>query len=99
MTHLLAAVSRDEGGRGIALVDDRGRLLAGSGVPREMWAATRLAQGRGVESGPGPGYVSRTILSPEGTLILAAIGVGRGLSGMGRAAEGVARILGQTPPT
>jgi hypothetical protein len=89
--HLLLAVALAQGGRGIALVDDRGRLLAGSGSPRQMWAAARVAQGRrGLD---GQGFVSRRIASSEGNLTLAAIGVNQGPEGMGGAAEGVARIL------
>src|SRR5580704_14775332 len=69
--HLLLAVALAQGGRGIALVDDRGRLLAGSGSPRQMWAAARVAQGRrGLD---GQGFVSRRIASSEGNLTLAIL--------------------------
>jgi hypothetical protein len=78
-------------GKGIALVDDRGRLLAGSGSPRQMWAVARVAQGRAKLDGHG--FVSRRIASPEGSMTLAAIGVHQGHAGIGGAAEGVARIL------
>ncbi len=88
---LLGAVARTQGDEGIALVDDRGRLLAGSGSPRQMWAAARVAQGRAKLFGHG--FVSRRIASPEGSMTLAAIGLHQGQGGMGGAAEGVARIL------
>jgi hypothetical protein len=88
--HLLTAVARAHGDRGIALVDDRGRLLAGSGRPREMWAATRLAQGRSGLDGPG---VQERLASKDGTLTLAAIGLHEGPAGLGRARDGVMRIL------
>ncbi len=88
--HLLGAVTGARG-RGIALLDERGRLLGGAGSPRQMWAAARVAQGRkGLD---GQGFVSRRISSAEGSLTLAAIGVPQGPAGMGGAAEGVARIF------
>jgi hypothetical protein len=91
ISHLLGSVAKTQGGHGIALVDERGRLLAGAGSPRQMWAAARMAQGRaGLD---GQGYVSRRIPSEEGSLTLAGIGIAQGQPGMGRAAEGVARIL------
>jgi len=91
--YLLGSVALSQGGRGIALVDDRGRLLSGAGSPRQMWAAARLAQGRkGLD---GEGFVSRRIVlpAPDGNLTLAAIGIPQSRAGMGGAAEGVARIL------
>ena len=88
---LLGAMALAPGEKAIALVDDRGRLLAGSGSPRQMWAAARVAQGRAELDGHG--FVSRRIASPEGSMTLAAIGVHQGHAGMGGAAEGVARIL------
>jgi hypothetical protein len=89
--HLLDAVSMAHGGRGIALVDERGRMLAGSGAPHEMWVAVRSAR-RGSE-GVGEGFRSATVEGAEEPLHLAAFGLGRGERGLDRAALGVARIL------
>jgi hypothetical protein len=89
--YLLGAVAEAQGGRGIALVDDRGRLLAGSGASRQMWAAARVAQGRAGICGEG--FVSRKIVSVEGSYTLASIGMPQGKAGMGGAADGVTRIL------
>jgi hypothetical protein len=56
-----------------------------------MWAAARVAQGRAKLLGQG--FMSRRIASSEGSMTLAAIGLHQGQTGMGGAAEGVARIL------
>jgi hypothetical protein len=89
--NLLHAVATDQEGHGIALVDDRGRLLAGAGSPREMWAAARAAQGKATEE-DGPISV-HPIASSDGNLVLAALGVLQDAARMKGAAEGVARIL------
>ena len=38
---LVETLSERRGGRGVALVDDRGLLLAGAGKTREMWGLSR----------------------------------------------------------
>jgi hypothetical protein len=84
---LLSAVSRAEGGSGIALVDDRGRLLAGAGAARQMWAAVRASQWRGR---PAVGFVSEPIPCVGEPMRLATFGPASSVS---RAAKGVARIV------
>jgi hypothetical protein len=88
--HLLDRVSRSYAGCGIALIDERGRLLAGAGTPGEMWAAVRAAQ-RGTTSSPG--FVSAPIVGSQEPMRLAAFRVDPN-AGMRRAAAGVARIMG-----
>jgi hypothetical protein len=87
--YLLDAVSRSHAGRGIALVDERGRMLAGAGSPREMWSAVRAAQGKA----KGEGFVSMPVDGAREPLRLTAFGRFSG-GGMRRAAAGVARIWG-----
>jgi hypothetical protein len=41
---LLAAASRSRGGRGMALIDGSGRMLAAGGPAREAWEAARAAR-------------------------------------------------------
>jgi hypothetical protein len=89
--HLLDAVSMAHAGRGIALVDERGRMLAGSGLPHEMWAAARGAW-RGADLAD-EGFLCTSVAEAEEPLRLAAFGVDPGGQGLRRAALGVARIL------
>ena len=89
--HLLDAVSMAHAGRGIALVDEHGRMLAGSGSPHEMWAAARGAW-RGDES-EGEGFLRTRVAEAEEPLCLAAFGIEPGGPGLHRAALGVARIM------
>jgi hypothetical protein len=84
---LLEAVSKSRRGRGIALVDERGRMLAGAGRARETWAAVRAAQGR---RAPADGFVSWDVIGGKEPMRLATFGTPTGLS---RTAAGVARIL------
>jgi hypothetical protein len=88
--HLLDAVSMAHAGRGIALVDEQGRMLAGSGSPHEMWAAARGAW-RGHDSA-GEGFLSTRVAETDEPLCIAAFGV-EGRLGLHRAALGVARIM------
>jgi hypothetical protein len=88
---LLDAVARSHAGRGIALLDERGRVLAGAGSPREMWAAVRAAQGW---SARADGVVLAPVVGTEEPLCVAAFGIRPG-SGVARVAAGVARILNE----
>jgi hypothetical protein len=45
IAYLLESVSKANSIRGIALVDDRGRMLGGAGSPKGAWAAVRAVQG------------------------------------------------------
>jgi hypothetical protein len=83
--YLLDSVSKSHAGRGIALIDERGRMLAGSGAPSEMWSVVRAAQ-RKTQS---EGFVTMPVMGTPERLRLASFGV----SGMQRVAVGVARIL------
>jgi hypothetical protein len=91
LSHLLDAISTSHAGRGVALVDERGRLLAGAGSPHEMWAAARgawkddLSTDRGLFHAP--------VAGAEEPLRLAAFAVDPSSLGLHRAAVGVARIL------
>ena len=87
--YLLDSVSKSHAGRGIALIDDRGRMLAGSGSPREMWSAVRAAQLITQGKNASEGFVAMPVVGAPEPLRLASFGV----SGMKRAAVGVARIL------
>jgi hypothetical protein len=89
MTHLLDAFSKAHSGVGVAVLDEAGRMLAGSGSPREMWAAARQAQ-RGAAS-PGEGFVSVPVAGAPEPMRLVAFRMREG-SAMSRVADGVSRI-------
>jgi hypothetical protein len=86
--YLLDAVSRSHRGCGIALVDDRGRMLAGAGSPRAMWSAVRATASEKTDRE----FVSLPVEGASEPLRLAAKGALPGRD-LGRVAEGVARIL------
>ena len=85
---LLAAASRSRGGRGMALIDERGRMLAGAGPAREVWAAVRA--GRRGDSAEGFRYTDVAFGGER--MRLAAVGAPSGRD-LGRTALGLTRIL------
>lgn len=89
--YLLDAALAKSGGVGIALVDDRGRLLAGRGEGREIWSLVRAAQGRPRPGGGG--WMTATARADGGRLTLAGRGANLGQGGLHAAARGVERIL------
>jgi hypothetical protein len=85
------------GGRGIALIDDRGRLLAGAGRPQEMWAVARAAfksEERSMVCGAPAARAH--IEAEEESLRLGAVGCALSERELGEAARGVARIIAST---
>jgi hypothetical protein len=85
---LLDAASRSRRGRGMALIDASGRMLAGAGPARETWAAVRAAQ-RGAMP---EGFVYADVVGAGEPMRLATSG-GANAPGLSRTAAGVARIL------
>ncbi len=92
MQLLLDAFASKAQGRGVALLDERGRLLAGAGVSREMWAVARAVQARR-NSARGEAFGCAWIETPSECLRLAALGLDGEAAELGRAAQSVGRIL------
>jgi hypothetical protein len=92
MQHLLDAFASKAQGRGVALLDERGRLLAGAGSSREMWAVARAVQARRA-SARGEAFGCAWIETPIECLRLAALGLDGGAPELGRVAQSVGRIL------
>jgi sugar (pentulose or hexulose) kinase len=92
MQYLLDALSFSAQGRGVALLDDRGRLLAGAGSSREMWAVARAVQARRA-SACGEALGCAWIETRAECLRLAALGFEGGSAELGNAAQSVGRIL------
>jgi hypothetical protein len=90
--YLLEALASATLGRGVALLDEKGRLLAGAGSSREMWAVARAVQGRS-PSARGAGFGCAWIETQTECLRLAAVGLERNARELGCAAEAVGRIL------
>ncbi len=92
MQYLLEALASSTQGRGIALVVVRGRLLAGAGSSREMWAVARAVRERR-PSARGEGFGCAWIETQAECLRLAALGLDGSAAELGRAAHSVGRIL------
>jgi hypothetical protein len=92
MQHLLDALASATQGRGVALLDERGRLLAGAGSSREMWAVARAVQARR-PSARGEAFGCAWIETEAECLRLAALGLDGDAAELGRAAQSVGRIL------
>jgi len=87
---LIETVADRAGGRGVALVDDRGMLLAGAGKTREMWGLARcVAQMHLFDRALHPHYVR--VEGANEKLRLAAFALGE--SDLSMVAKGVERIL------
>jgi hypothetical protein len=93
MQHLIDAFAFSIQGRGVALLDERGRLLAGAGSPREMWAVARAVQARST-SVCGEGFGCAWIETHAECLRLAALGLDGSAAELARAARSAGRILG-----
>jgi hypothetical protein len=89
---LVEHVSRAAGGRGVALVDDGGRLLAGAGRAGEVWAVVRGV----AEESPGQGTARAYIEVADEKLRLAAPRHAMGAEILAGAARAVGRILEST---
>jgi hypothetical protein len=83
------------GGRGVALVDERGRLVAGAGRTREMWTFARIA-GAPDEWTQGERAVRAHIEVGGEVLSLAAPWVAVREEALAEAARSVARIFEST---
>ncbi len=83
--------------RAIALVDARGRLLAGAGQPRAMWSMARVASDPKEHVTLGDDVASSACVDVgDEALRLTMLGRGIDLEALGDAARSVARIVAST---
>jgi len=97
---LVESVADRSGVRALVLVDDRGRIVAGTGMPDEVVGLARTARDvawrraspADVDAAmPGRDVTARAVVAPDGMLYFAALG--DRMSGLGDAVRAVSRIL------
>jgi hypothetical protein len=103
---LVEAVADRSGVRALVLVDDFGRIMAGTGVPRDVaglaLTGRAVAWKRAAEVDldgltRGGDVTARPVATPEGMLYFAALG--DRVRGVGDAVKAVQRILSETLPS
>jgi hypothetical protein len=100
LQYLVESVADRSGTHALVLVDDFGRIVAGTGMPDEVVGLARTARdvawGRATEpqidaATRGRDVTARSVATRDGMLYFAALG--ERMSGLGEASQAVRRIL------
>ena len=98
LQYLVEAVADRSGARALVLLDDAGRIVAGTGMPQEVVSLARAARDVAwrratpdMLSSIAHDVTARPVATPEGMLYFAALS--ERMSGIGDAVRAVPRIL------